>query len=105
MKSFLIVGDLHLKNSKMSDDMFEYFFKWIKTVRKENEPIIQVGDLFDKSILPGPIIRKPMSVFKSLNDIIIVQGNHDSSKQMGSLLEPLKETRKSQGLVHVFNAV
>ncbi len=89
MQSFLVIGDLHLKEDKLSQEIFVYFWNWIKTILLPNESIIQLGDLFHRSIYPGPIIDLAIKTLQKFNHITIIQGNHDFKQEIGSLLEPL----------------
>ena len=85
----IIVGDIHRKNKKYNKEIVDYFFNWLLTIVKTNETIVLLGDVFDKSLMAGHVIKHMMDIFSKFYKVIIVEGNHDKSKPHKSLLEPL----------------
>lgn len=92
MESCIIIGDIHLLLNEQRLQVFLDFWKHLKTIHKPGEPVIFLGDIFDKSLMSGEVIDFFIEQIHDLDDceIFILQGNHDYSKQYKSIIKPLQ---------------
>jgi hypothetical protein len=93
MKSFVVIGDLHLllddQRLKVFSDFWDYF---LKEIHQDGEDIIFLGDIFDKSLMSGEVIDLFIEKLQQAKNShkYILQGNHDYSKQFRSIIKPLR---------------
>lgn len=86
----IVVGDLHAKNKEPYRDAVNNFFRYLLDNHiRDGVSTIFLGDLFDSSSPHNEVREEIANHLSKFNDVIILQGNHDYSRRMGSALEPL----------------
>jgi hypothetical protein len=81
----IIIGDLHCKTQMPYYLGIKKFFEWLILYYKQ-ETIIFLGDLFDTSSPHNKLRLDVAKYLKQLEEVYILQGNHDVSRRMGSAL-------------------
>lgn len=82
----IIVGDLHLKETKVYFEAQKKFLNWLIKNYK-NEVFVFLGDVFDSSSPQWEVYTFfKKFLLKTKNEIYILDGNHDISKRKGRSL-------------------
>jgi len=84
----IYVGDLHLQKKEPFKKAFSYFFDWLledSSLHNENNTLVLLGDLTDKSIIAGELNFLLMKLFQNLKfkHTYICRGNHPIHSQTG----------------------
>lgn len=87
--SLVIVGDVHIKSHPLYLNAQIKFLDWLLENHK-NDTIIQTGDFFNNSSIHHDIMYQIVSILSNFKDFRIIEGNHDKSFRLGSILKNLK---------------
>jgi len=88
--SFIHVGDIHCKEKQPFKQASLNFLNWLLENYKE-ETIIQGGDFFDSSSHQHKYMDEIIQIISQFKDFRIINGNHDQSARLGSILFPLRQ--------------
>ncbi len=89
----IICGDTHLRLAQPYQDAIRLFLRDIRHAswNVEGNTFLHAGDLFDSSALSGDLVQFATEFWESIRckRKIIIQGNHDVSRKIGSALKAL----------------
>jgi hypothetical protein len=88
--SFILIGDIHCKEKQPFKNASIDFLNWILQNFK-NDIIIQGGDFFDSSSHHHKYIDEILQILSQFKDFRIINGNHDQSQRLGSILLPFRQ--------------
>jgi len=91
--SLIICGDLHFREEQPFYNIAVKFIDWLSKQFNENDSLLLLGDVFDKSkpsALEYHLAIESFSKKLKFKKIYIIHGNHTWSRKYGSALEPLK---------------
>jgi hypothetical protein len=89
MKRIIYVADLHLSEKEPYKTATINVLKYLLEHYKD-DIIIQGGDLFDSSRHSHDFVYEVTQLLLQFSDIRLLQGNHDQSYALGSILKSLK---------------
>lgn len=84
----IVISDLHIKKIEPFYSSIKQFLNYIADTYPEDE-VVQLGDLFDTSTMHSNVIYEIINILKRFKKIHILQGNHDISRRMGLITQPL----------------
>jgi len=94
MHDIVVVGDLHIRAKEPYFSSGKMFFEWFvkQPFNKKENVLVLLGDIFHESISNGDVNHLVIDIFLNqlkFHQIIVLQGNHDYSKQKGLGIKPL----------------